>query len=351
MIIMPLRDTSFYKHVFDNAQDAIFLLDADNKFIECNPITMEMFSCKKEEIIGKTPIDFSPIMQLDGQTSKEKALEKIEGAFKGQPQIFDWIHTRKDGTPFFAQVSLSKVVIDGTSYLLAIVRDITETFLKHELNELFSILIEHDIRNSVVAIDGYISFLEGKIGEKEEYGNLLLKIKSRNKSIIRSIEHFKQFREIFERREVYPVILAEILQEAINLEAEILKQNSVEIVINVDADTTVKGSKFLGILFANLIRNAIEHGKCSKIVISANEMPKSDLVSIRFEDDGVGVKEEVHKQIFLKEYKGSKSNGSGLGLYLVRRTILLLDGDIKAEKSELGGLKLIINLKKHKEID
>ena len=115
-----------YRMVFELANDAIFLMDAD-QFTSCNSSTLEIFGCtKKEDIVGHSPWDFSPARQPDGRDSKEKARELIAAAFGGHPQRFFWVHSRKDGTVFDAEVSLTGLVLSGKPHLLAVVRDNTE---------------------------------------------------------------------------------------------------------------------------------------------------------------------------------------------------------------------------------
>ncbi len=126
-----------FRVLFESANDAIFLME-ENRFIDCNDKTLEMFDCTREQILGESPARFSPASQPDGRDSRAESLKRIRAALEGEPQFFEWQHIRYDGTPFYADVSLSRVEIAGDTLVQAIVRDITER--KH---------LERDIQQSL----------------------------------------------------------------------------------------------------------------------------------------------------------------------------------------------------------
>lgn len=122
-----LRDgQAKYQALFDSANDAVTLMIKD-VFIDCNQKALDLFGCTKDVFIGQSPQHFSPLLQPDGKSSTEAALEKISGALHGTPQFFSWTHCRLDGTPFDTEISLDAVNLEnGEVIIQSIIRDITE---------------------------------------------------------------------------------------------------------------------------------------------------------------------------------------------------------------------------------
>lgn len=119
------RSEAFLKSLFETAADAILVMSS-GRFLSCNPASEVLFGCRREEIIGRSPTDLSPLEQPDGRSSKEKAAEYLGAALAGVPQRFAWTHLRADGTPFDAEVILNRVDLPGAVHLQAVVRDVTE---------------------------------------------------------------------------------------------------------------------------------------------------------------------------------------------------------------------------------
>lgn len=113
-----------YRTLIESAGDGIMIWK-DGIFFDCNSATLRLFGCQREAIIGHTPWEFSPPLQPDGQSSIDKAHLRINAALQGEPQFFEWVHQRADGTLFDAEVTINRLDGDTTRFI-AIVRDITE---------------------------------------------------------------------------------------------------------------------------------------------------------------------------------------------------------------------------------
>ena len=114
-----------YRTLFESANDGIFLHDATG-FLDCNEKGASMYGLAKEDILGRSPTDLSPKRQPDGRLSSEVAAEKIQAAFAGEPQFFEWQSLHSGGRAFDVEITLNRIELSGSVYLQAIVRDITE---------------------------------------------------------------------------------------------------------------------------------------------------------------------------------------------------------------------------------
>jgi diguanylate cyclase (GGDEF)-like protein/PAS domain S-box-containing protein len=185
-----LASETKFRTLFENANDSIFLLKEDI-FVDCNPKTLQMFQCSRDQIVGQTPYRISPPLQPDGRDSKEKALEKFHAALAGNPQFFEWKHCLYDGTPFDAEVSLNSIELGNELFIQAIVRDVTDRKLLEEALRTRSIV---DELTGLYNRRGFLTLCEQqlKIAERAEKSVVLLFI---------DLDHMKWINDTFGHQE------------------------------------------------------------------------------------------------------------------------------------------------------
>ena len=117
-----------FQTLFEKTKNSMLILEEkDGQFIDCNHATLELFGFKKrEDFIGLTPWKLSPLKQEDGQNSKEKGKALINGAKAKSFIFFEWVHQKKNGERFFAEVQLSRIKLNGEGVIQATIRDITD---------------------------------------------------------------------------------------------------------------------------------------------------------------------------------------------------------------------------------
>ncbi len=113
-----------YRALFEDSAEANWLMD-ERRTLDCNPAALQMFGYRDGDVMPHPP-DMSPPNQPDGTPSRTAADQKIAAAFLNGKERFEWLHQRKDGTVFPADVCLTALTLSGRRVLLATVRDITE---------------------------------------------------------------------------------------------------------------------------------------------------------------------------------------------------------------------------------
>jgi PAS domain S-box-containing protein len=352
-----------YRNLFESASDTIFLMDKDI-FIDCNQEALNMFGCTREQIIGQPPYRFSPEVQPDGRNSKEKALEKINAALRGQPQHFEWKHIRYDGTLIDAEISLNALNVNdmGKYHIQALCRDITERkkveeeLKKHRehLEELvrertinleaankeleaFSYSASHDLRAPLRSIDGFSQALLEDCEDKLDIQgkDYLIRIRAATRRMAELIEDLMQLSRI---------TLTEMSMEKINLTRiarsvrdELQKsqpQRHVEIKI-VDGLEDTADSKLMRIVLENLLGNAWKFtGKQAKTVIEFGFTKKGKKKVYFIRDNGSGFDMAYADKLFApfqRLHTEEEFPGTGIGLATVRRIIHRHGGKVWAE--------------------
>jgi signal transduction histidine kinase len=97
-------------------------------------------------------------------------------------------------------------------------------------------------------------------------------------------------------------------------------------------------------MLGNLVDNACRHAS-SRVLLHVKEDAPDGFVAIVIEDDGPGLPPESWAIVFkIGQGWGASTDGSGLGLPIVRDLVQLYGGTIKLGDSELGGLMVRVEL-------
>jgi PAS domain S-box-containing protein len=341
-----LQSETRYRALFESAGDAIFLTKVTNhdiRIVDCNPQALAMFGCRREEMIGSTPYDFSPPAQGDGRPSEDKGDEKIRAALGGISQRFEWLHRRSDGTVFDADVTLTRVDLGNEYHVLAVVRDVTERKRAEEENqrlqeqlalaqkmEALGTLaggIAHEFNNINAAIIGYVDLtLQTENLSDAACRNLEIVRASaaRGADLTRSLLVFSR-KDVGERK---PVDLRDVVEGVLRVTAKEFASEGIETAVSHSANVpaVMANAPMLESVVMNLVvnaRHAMLNSKVKKLTIRTGQ--ERGKAFIRVKDTGCGIAKKDIRRIFEPFFttKGSlaagevfdgKARGTGLGL-------------------------------------
>ncbi len=122
-----LRESeSTFRKLFEDASDAILLIDGTGVFVECNQSALDLLKMSREQFLFSPPVRISPEFQPDGRRSAEAAPAMIALAYSKGLHRFDWTCLNSQGGEFIVEVSLMPITIKGQTMLHTTWRDITE---------------------------------------------------------------------------------------------------------------------------------------------------------------------------------------------------------------------------------
>lgn len=328
-------------------KEGIFRASPTEGIIYVNDSFVEMFGYDSlEEVLSLDPYqlyedparrdDFVQIMQKDTFFTNEEVIFK-----------------RKDGTTFWGLISSIKVTDRGKIYHDGAIRDVStikeaENKLKARNQELIKVNQEldrfvystsHDLRAPLASILGLINITRLTANEKERQKYLALMEQSINKleGFIRDIIGYSRNSRVETKREIidFDALIEGCFRNLNFLEgSEEIQQR-----LSIKGEGPFYSDQIrLEIMFNNMISNAIRYRDTEKenSYIEINVELASETAFIEIKDNGIGIDDKYINKIFNMFYRATQaSQGSGIGLYIVREAVNKLGGIIVVQ-SEPG---------------
>jgi PAS domain S-box-containing protein len=240
------------------------------------------------------------------------------------------------------------VISPGKNKFATVFEDITEQKKreqelkeKNEELERFTYTVSHDLKSPLVTIKGFIGMLEQDIieGNLEVINDDIDRIKSaadKMGDLLSDLLELSRIGRII--NQPVKVSMLDIVNETIELLAGIINQNNVQIKINCTMPLVKVDRRRFNEVWQNLIENAIKFTKdqSEKIIEIGCKFDRNEHVFF-IKDNGIGIETRYHDTIFgLFNKLDNKSDGTGIGLALVKRIIEVHAGRIWVESEGKG---------------
>ena len=364
-----LRESeNFLNTVLESSTEyAIIALDTLGRVTLFNRGAELIFSRKASDVVGtlarrlisdgKEGSDYKPFLEC-GREAEANGRSQMEVEL-----------ARPDGSTFGAAVAVTPIRQSDSVLLgyLCIIRDLTaerkneESMrqLREQLthNEKIAALgrmaaqVAHEVRNPLAGLRLYSLHLkgkvEGKIGAAEM--SLVDKIINSTNHLSDTVERVISFSRplTLQRR---PADLNHVIKDALQLVEPQLSANKVNVILKREGDgatgtdeaTAPVDEASIRSVLINLMLNSIQAMRDGgDLTISTRR--SGDSVQVEIADTGVGMSEELLKNVFEPFYT-TKSQGLGLGMYHVQKVIQMHGGAIKIESAAGNGTSVKITL-------
>ncbi|MDO5522125.1 MAG: HAMP domain-containing sensor histidine kinase, partial [bacterium] len=235
------------------------------------------------------------------------------------------------------------------------ISELTNNF-SHMINELskneylhkdFVSNVSHEFKTPITAITGYAELLSSPALSNEkrlEYADVITRQSNRLAKLSSDLLRLSELEneQLTIKRETFR--LDEQIRDAVLLLQNEWEQKDIAMDINLEQVPFIGDKALMYQVWINLIGNAIRYtGGEGKIRIMLHQ--SSNKVNVRIKDNGIGMTEEQMKRIFERFYRAEESRttgGTGLGLPIAKRIIILHGGKIAVSSKPNNGTEFIV---------
>jgi PAS domain S-box-containing protein len=341
-----------YETVFQNAQDALFLIDVE----DADTFRIIRFSSHEEELTGLVTGD--PTGETVEAAFVDEVSDELRARYRtcvetAEPATYEAELSLPEGTRYW-QTKLAPVVVDGeVTELVGASRDITalreyerQLETQRDQLELLNRIVRHDIRNDMSVVLGFAERLRDRVDP--EHRDDVDRIRGTGRHTVELTETARDLVEMI-RRTAEPEIEPTDLDAALRDEFENTERSYPRATFRLGEvpDVDVRANDLLSAVFRNLLHNAVQHndGDEPRVEVSVTERADGEWVRVSVADDGPGIPAHRRDEVFGKESKGLESPGTGMGLYVVDSLVDQYGGSVRVEDREGGGSVFHVDLR------
>jgi len=324
-------DESQFDIVIDHSTDLVHLdAKAQQFFVLSTPISLKHFDTH-----------FTPAYKLSDSTPMRTGSTFRYKGIDNETHHLTAYETKSEAVPHLKHIRFKRIDLFDPSK----VTEIEEKLINQR--QLFAI-ISHEMRTPVATLQMLIEDLEqGTPSPKhtEQMKNTIDHLMSVLQDMTQAVNPERAMpisKTAFHPNQLLidahsqMTRLAELNGMVVNLE-----------LINNEDIRLVSDKQRIKIIALNLIKNAIHHSKGSAINVKIEWSQRVDkgYLILTVSDDGKGIPHEATRKIFEPfERLGTKVDGSGLGLFIVRQSLNELHGDVDVERNEQGGARFVVKI-------
>lgn len=354
--------------IIENLADALVEYDEFFSILRMNRAAEELFGIPRGRVIGRAirPEDIQdptleslvvatyPILSVEPKTETVETVRAETGA------ILNEVITRH---PYERELEVATVTVraeGAPDRTVKVIRDITkEKAVSREKSEFITIA-GHRLRTPLSVIKWTFSLMlegdAGRLGAKQKAA--IERANATNEEMIRLVNDLLNTAHIEEGQFGYEIAendLAALITEMFPEFEALAKKKGV--VLSFDRGTRAHPLYFdrekLSLALRNLIENAINYTP-EDGTVSVGISEDADDAIVTVSDSGIGIPGEERARLFTKFFRGSnakkiRSEGTGLGLFIVKNIVARHGGAVAVESVVQRGSTFTVRLPKKPE--
>jgi PAS domain S-box-containing protein len=348
------KTETLFSQLFQNSPMAIVILDDKGNVVQINQGFHEMFEYSIDELKGRGLNSFIVPEELEAEGNDLNSLISSYKVIR-----IETMRRRRDGEMLSLIVYGVPVHMeDKTIGIFGVYVDITEQKkiekeLKIRNTELdnFVYKVSHDLRAPLSSILGLVN-LANMPGNDDNPGTYITligrKVEQLDHFISDVLSHSKNLKQdvTIERVDVKQIVANTFTDLSYLRNAELIHKE-----IDIQGSSFFSDRWRLAEIFRNLISNAIKYRRMDidRPIVKVTVRITDQEADITFSDNGIGIEPDKLLNIFEMFYRAStQSDGSGLGLYIVKNAVEKLGGQIDVFSKPLQGTEFKIILPNQK---
>jgi signal transduction histidine kinase len=249
-------------------------------------------------------------------------------------------------------VVLGAIILLG---LFAIYQSAQAVVALSERRSSFVSSVTHEVKTPLTNIRMYIEMLEQGIARdqerEQEYFRILGSESARLSRLINNVLEFSKLEKKQRHLDLQEGTFEEVIQEVKDVMREKLRQEDFTLELEINDVPPFKYDREVMVqVLINLMENSMKFGKGSPVrKITLRVWPEGDWMKIGASDTGPGIPRHALKKVFDDFYRVDSSltrttRGTGIGLALVKKFVLAMNGSITATNNDGPGCTITISL-------
>ncbi len=342
--------------IIESIGEGLFVIDEDNAITAINRVALDFIGAKESNVLGKkydavfVTTDESGANVLDSIASVVNKSINLCSGFTEVNNIYLRIKKSHNVIPISV---CAAPVIDGDEKIhgsVVVFKDVSEEQRLSRAKSEFVSSASHQLNTPLGAIklltESLLNEDYGKINEKQkEYLDLIHNSNVRMHQLVHELLDVSRLESAKLEFKPVNINIKEGIEELIKEFSLLAREEGQEIVFTPhlqDNEMIRVDHIYFFQVIRNLISNALYYSpKASRVFVELTKNAQAGEYKISVKDSGIGIDEKDRKNIFTKFFrtddaKRSRTEGSGLGLYVAKSIIESLGGKIWFESKGKG---------------